>query len=105
MHVIRVVHVYYPQVREEILVRRVHKDQSVRRDFKESRDQKDRPEYRDPLDRRGREVSPDRRETWGHQVPPAPQLRGEHELGETHHCQVSPHLSKCLLRKERKESW
>ena len=84
-------------------MRRVHRDQLVRRDFRESRGQKDRPEYRDPLDHRGREVSPDRREMWGHQVPPAPQLRGEHEQGETHH-QTCPLLLTCLLCKEKKES-
>jgi hypothetical protein len=73
------------QVKEETAVRRVHKDPSVRRDFKESRDLKDPLEYRDRLDHKEREVSKDKKETWGHQVPPAPQLRGEHEQGGIRH--------------------
>ena len=82
---------------------RVHKDPSVLRDFKESRDQKDLPEYKDPLDHKEREVPPDKKETWGHQVPPAPQQRGEHEREETRH-QICPLLLACLLCKEKKES-
>lgn len=86
-----------------MLVQRVHKAQSVLRDFKESRDQRDLPEYRDPLDHKERGGSPDRRETWAHQVPPAPQLRGEHEREETRH-QICPLLSTCPLCREKKEN-
>lgn len=86
-----------------MLVQRVHKAQSVLRDFKESRDQRDLPEYRDPLDHKERGGSPDRRETWAHQVPLAPQLRGEHEREETRH-QICSLLSTCPLCREKKEN-
>ena len=78
----------------------MHKDLSVHKDFKELRDQKDPPEYKDPLDHKEREVSLDKKETGGHQVPPVPQQRGEHEQEEMHH-QICPFH---LLCKERKES-
>lgn len=80
---------------------RGHKDPSVHRDCKESRDQKDLPEYKDPLDHKEREVLPDKKEMWGHQVPLAPQLRGEQEQEETHHqILMSLLLLACRGRKE-----
>ena len=82
---------------------RVHKDPLVLRVFKESRGRKDLPEYRDQLDHKERGVPPDRKETWDHQVPPAPQQRrGEHEQEETLR-QTWPLLA-CRLCKDKKEN-